>query len=58
MDLSIRSYNTNNNLRASYGGNQARHSSVPMPEDEFEREDDTQEAAGDAEATPSVATVT
>jgi RNA polymerase sigma-70 factor (ECF subfamily) len=59
MDLSIRSYNTNNNLRASsYGENHARHSSVPMPEDEFEREDDIQEAAGEAEAAPSVAAVT
>src|SRR5450631_4278253 len=58
MDLSIRSYNTNSHSRSSPREEHARHSSVPLPEDEFEREEDVQSEPGDAEALPVIATVT
>src|SRR5450631_4897457 len=58
MDLSIRSYNTNSHSRPSLGDEHARHSSVPLPEDEFEREEDVQSEPGVVDALPVVATVT
>ncbi|HTK10883.1 MAG TPA: RNA polymerase sigma factor [Ktedonobacteraceae bacterium] len=56
MDLSIRSYNTNSNLRSSLEEGHACHSSIPLPEDEFEGKDDTQEVSGETETTPVTVT--
>ncbi len=58
MDISIRSYNTNNSLRSSHEDEQACHSSVSLPEDEFESEENKQTESGVASTSPEVATVT